>query len=62
MGSPIETLIRDAITRGVEALATFNRKRMPAPTRANPFLTGIHAPMTEERTLTELAVTGKIPA
>jgi len=28
----------------------------------NPFLTGIHAPMTEEMELTELAVTGTIPA
>ncbi|MFW7267099.1 carotenoid oxygenase family protein [Gluconacetobacter sp. Hr-1-5] len=62
MGSPIETPIRGTVTRGVEALATFNRKRMPAPTRGNPFLTGMHAPMTEERTLTELAVTGTIPA
>ncbi len=62
MGSPIETLIRGAVTRGVEALATFNRRRMPTPTHANPFLTGMHTPMTEERTLTELAVTGTIPA
>jgi 8'-apo-carotenoid 13,14-cleaving dioxygenase len=60
MGSPIETLIRDTVTKGVEALAEFNRKRLPAGD--NPFLTGIHAPMTEELTLTELAVTGTIPA
>ncbi|MBB2204581.1 8'-apo-carotenoid 13,14-cleaving dioxygenase [Gluconacetobacter takamatsuzukensis] len=60
MGSPIETLIRETVTRGIEALAAHNRKRMPR--HANPFLTGIHAPMTEERTLTELPVTGTIPA
>jgi len=58
----IETLIRDTVTKGVEALADFNRKRMPAPAGGNPFLTGIHAPMTDERTLTELDVTGTIPA
>jgi carotenoid cleavage dioxygenase len=62
MGSPIETLIRDTVTKGVEALATFNRKRMAPPAGGNPFLGGIHTPMTEEMTLTELAVTGTIPA
>ena len=29
---------------------------------ANPFLTGMHAPMTEELTIEDLAVTGTIPA
>jgi len=29
---------------------------------ANPFLTGVHAPMRDERTIEELAVTGTIPA
>lgn len=61
MGSPIETLIRGAVTKGVEALADFNRKRMTPPVDGNPFLTGIHTPMTEELTLTELPVTGTIP-
>jgi carotenoid cleavage dioxygenase len=62
MGSPIETLIRGAVTKGVEALAEFNRARMAPPADGNPFLTGIHAPMTAELTLTELEVTGTIPA
>jgi len=62
MGSPIETLIRSTVTKGVEALAQFNRRRLSAPAGGNPFLTGIHAPMTEELTLTDLAVTGTIPA
>jgi carotenoid cleavage dioxygenase-like enzyme len=62
MGSPIETLIRGTVAKGVEALAAFNRGRMQAPADGNPFLTGIHAPMTEELTLTELSVTGTIPA
>lgn len=62
MGSPIETLIRGTVTRGIEALAAHNRKNLPKSTQANPFLTGLHAPMTEEQTLTELPVTGTIPA
>jgi carotenoid cleavage dioxygenase len=49
------------VTKGVTALAGFNRKRLP-PVDDHPFLTGIHEPMTEEKTLTELAVTGTIPA
>ena len=62
MGSPIETLIRDTVTKGVEALAGYNRKRLPVPEGDNPFLTGIHAPLTDEFTLTDLPVTGTIPA
>jgi len=62
MGSPIETLIRTTVTKGVGVLAEFNRRRLPKPVGGNPFLTGIHAPMTEELTLTDLAVTGTIPA
>jgi carotenoid cleavage dioxygenase len=41
----METLIRSAVTKGVEALATFNRKRLPEPEGGNPYLTGIHTPM-----------------
>jgi carotenoid cleavage dioxygenase len=62
MGSTIETLIRDTVTKGVEALADFNRKRMAQPADGNPFLAGIHAPMQDELTLTSLEVTGTIPA
>ncbi len=62
MGSPVETLIRSSITKGVEALAAFNRKRLPAPAGGHPFLTGIHEPMTEELELLDLDVTGTIPA
>lgn len=60
MASTVETLIRSTVTKGVTALADFNRKRLP-PVEAHPFLSGIHAPMTEEKTLTELPVTGTIP-
>ena len=62
MGSTIETLVRGVAAKGIEALADYNRWRLPPPTAANPFLTGIHTPMAEELTLTELAVTGRIPA
>src|SRR5689334_5245869 len=31
-------------------------------TPANPFLTGVHTPMTEELTIEDLTVTGSIPA
>jgi carotenoid cleavage dioxygenase-like enzyme len=61
MGSPIETLIRGTMTKGIEVLADFNRKRLPPLSGDNPFLTGIHTPMIEEVTLTDLSVTGTIP-
>ena len=62
MGSQMETLIRSTVTRGVEALAAFNRRRLPK-LADHPFLTGIHRPMTAELTLTELEVEveGQIP-
>lgn len=61
MASNVETLIRSTVTKGVNALADFNRKRLP-PVTDHPFLTGIHTPMADETMLTELAVTGTIPA
>lgn len=62
MASNVETLIRGAVVKGIGKLADFNRKRLPRPTDAHPFLTGIHKPMTEEFTLEELRVDGEIPA
>ena len=62
MASAVETLIRSSVTRGVEALAAFNRRRMPRPAGPHPFLTGLHRPMTEELTITDLEVTGAVPA
>ncbi|TPG38675.1 carotenoid oxygenase [Sphingomonas koreensis] len=61
MASSIETAIRGVVTKGVSAIADFNRKRLPRD-GAHPFLTGIHQPMTRELTIDELAVTGTIPA
>ena len=61
MGNLIETKIRSAVTRGVELLASWNQKRMPVLPRGNPYLSGIHRPMNEEKTLLELDVIGQIP-
>ena len=62
MASNVETLIRGAVVKGIGKVADFNRKRLPRPTDAHPFLTGIHQPMTEELTLEGLRVEGEIPA
>ncbi len=62
MTSTVETLIRKTITKGVMKVAEFNRNRANAPESPHPFLSGIHAPMTGEVTLTSLKVTGTIPA
>jgi carotenoid cleavage dioxygenase-like enzyme len=61
MASVVETAIRSVVAKGVTALATFNRGRMRAPEGPHPFLTGLHAPMREELTIEDLAVTGAIP-
>jgi carotenoid cleavage dioxygenase len=59
--SKAETLIRSSVFKGVQAVASFNRKRMAEPVRPHPFLSGIHEPMKEEVTLTKLAVAGTLP-
>ena len=61
MASAVETAIRSVVTKGIQGVASFNRARMDKAAD-HPFLTGIHTPMTEELTLTELKVTGEIPA
>lgn len=60
MASVIENAIRGTVTKGIEAVAEFNRKRLSG--EDHPFLTGIHRPMGRELTLETLAVTGTIPA
>ena len=62
MASNVENLVRGAVTKGVMKVAEFNRKRLPRPAHAHPFLTGIHTPMAEELTLETLRVDGEIPA
>jgi carotenoid cleavage dioxygenase len=60
MPSPIETMIRNTVAKGVETLGAFNRKRLAAS--ESPFLTGIHQPMDRELDIADLPVTGTIPA
>ena len=60
MASILERSIRATVTKGIEAVADFNRGRMAASD--HPFLSGIHAPMGEELTLADLRVDGEIPA
>lgn len=61
MASIVETTIRSVVTKGVETVAGINRKRQ-SKDRRHAFLSGLHTPVTEERTITDLAVTGTIPA
>ena len=61
MASVIEKTIRKAVTPAIQAVASFNRARLPGA-QDNPFLKGVHTPLTEEVTLDQLEVTGNIPA
>lgn len=61
MASAVESAIRGVVTKGITAVATFNRKRQDAE-QDHPFLTGIHTPIQGELTITDLKVTGTIPA
>ncbi len=61
MASVIEKTIRKAFTPAIQAVASINRSRLPGATE-NPFLNGVHTPLTEEFTLDDLQVTGTIPA
>lgn len=60
MASVIEKTIRKAVTPAIQAVASFNRSRLPGA-KDNPFLNGVHTPLTEEFTLDQLEVTGSIP-
>src|SRR5689334_732628 len=59
MASVLERTIRGAVTAGVTGLAGLNRKRLSGD---NAFMTGIHTPIDGEKTLSDLEVTGTIPA
>jgi carotenoid cleavage dioxygenase len=61
MASAVERKIRSFVTSAVGAIATLNRKRMPELATENPYLTGLNQPMSEEKTLGSLTVTGTIP-
>jgi carotenoid cleavage dioxygenase len=57
----IERAIAPVASRGISAIAAFNRWRLPPRDTPHPMLTGINRPMAEELTLTELVVDGDIP-
>ena len=59
MPNVVQAFLRAAAERGVELVGSFNRRRLSKT--VSPFLVGIHAPMTVERTLHDLHVTGSIP-
>lgn len=61
MSSPIETAIRATVTKGLGAVAGFNRSRLAGRKASNPYLEGVHKPMEAELTLEALEVTGSIP-
>ncbi len=61
MASPVESIVRAGVTKAIGAVAAVRRSLMN-DNADNPFLTGVHAPMQDEKTLTSLKVTGNIPA
>jgi carotenoid cleavage dioxygenase len=54
MSSPIETAIRATVTKGLNAVAGFNRARLAATATTSPYLEGVHKPMDAELTLEDL--------
>ncbi len=59
--SSLESNIHSAVGKGLSAVGKLSAALKPAPDAPHPYLTGIHQPMGEELTLTDLAVTGTIP-
>ena len=57
----IDTVVSAIASPIVTRIAAFNKRRLPPRDAPHPLLTGIHEPMTEELTLTDLAVEGIIP-
>ena len=57
--SKIESFVRDTVAKGIGAVASFNRARLPEDN--NAYLDAIHEPMKHELTLEELEVVGAIP-
>ena len=57
----IEGAVGAALSPVISAIASYNRWRLPPRDAPHPLLTGIHAPMTEELTLHDLAIEGAIP-
>jgi carotenoid cleavage dioxygenase len=62
MSTVIEDVVRSIASVAVNGIAAVNRWRLPARNEPHPLLTGVHEPMTEELSLTDLPVLGTIPA
>ena len=60
LGKAVGAAIQSIAERGVELIAAFNRRRLPAELAS--FSIGVHAPIAAEMTLRDLAVIGSIPA
>lgn len=60
MTSNVEDTIRGIVGKGIGAVAQFNRRRQHQG-RAHSFLSGIHEPIRQEKTLVDLDVSGSIP-
>ena len=60
-GALIEGAVRGVSSPVITGIAAFNRWRLPPRDAPHPLLTGIHLPMTEELTLTDISVEGIIP-
>ncbi|MDA0822528.1 MAG: carotenoid oxygenase family protein [Proteobacteria bacterium] len=61
MSNVIEKALRSTVTKGIDSISEFNRKRRSSLAKPHPYLTGIHVPMTTEETLVDLVVDGEIP-
>ena len=57
----IERAVRAVSSPMVSGIARFNRWRLPPLDAPHPLLIGVHLPMTDELTLSELEVEGVIP-
>lgn len=62
MASQLETAIRSVVGAGLGIVSEHNRKKLARADVSNPFLEGLHRPVTSEETLVDLKVTGIIPA
>ena len=62
MTTIIETTIRSFVARTAMRIGAYNRQWMKPLPAAHPFLSGMNAPIAEERTFNDLAVKGSIPA
>jgi carotenoid cleavage dioxygenase len=60
MAGPVESAVQGVADNGVMAQSNHNNKQRDTG-GLNPFLEGIHQPLSQEHTLSDLRVTGEIP-